>query len=320
MSKAAGKRLEAVSLSMLSAVASILMRFSMRFKSFRTVVANFVCRSYPDLIFDDRFHPIFLQAIAQSAESSPDLIKDLLCDDKFCYAFLRAFSERWHDTIIPEEIIDLLHYATRASIGYGQEGEDLILLRLLDMSKPGFYVDIGAHHPIRFSNTYAFYRAGWSGLNVDATPGSMKIFQALRPRDTNVEVAVSDSTHPMLFHVFKEGALNTFDASLAAEYMRQGWDLLYTKEVTPRSLASVLDEYLPIGQSIELMSLDVEGGELSVLESNDWERFRPGIIVLEVLDTSLAHLDNAPAVQFLKRIGYVPVAKLLNSTIMRVES
>ena len=305
---------------MASDMGSAVMHFSMRMKSLRTRIANFMWRSCPDLISDDRFRRNLLQAMTHSVESTPNLLKDLLHDDMFCNAFLRAFSERWHDTVIPEELMELLHYTTRASIGYGQEGEDLILLRLLDMSKPGFYVDIGAHHPIRFSNTYAFYRAGWSGLNVDATPGSMKIFQALRPRDTNVEVAVSDNTQPMLFHVFKEGALNTFDASLAAEYMRQGWDLLYTKEVTPRSLASVLDEYLPIGQSIELMSLDVEGGELSVLESNDWKRFRPGIIVLEVLDTSLAHLDKAPAVQFLKRIGYVPVAKLLNSTIMRVES
>ena len=41
---------------------------------------------------------------------------------------------------------------------YSQEGEDMILRRLFEKQIQGFYVDVGAHHPKRFSNTYYFYK------------------------------------------------------------------------------------------------------------------------------------------------------------------
>jgi len=66
---------------------------------------------------------------------------------------------------------------------YSQEGEDMILRRLFEKQLTGFYVDVGAHHPKRFSNTYFFYKQGWHGINIDAMPGSMKLFEKIRPRD-----------------------------------------------------------------------------------------------------------------------------------------
>lgn len=286
----------------------------------RISMAKSLWRDYPELVMDKRFHGNLLCCMAKAVEFTPELITELLRDEKFSVAFMRAFSKRWHDSEIPSSVLELVHHATQMSMSYGQEGEDIILLRLLDMTKHGFYVDIGAHHPIRFSNTYALYKAGWCGLNVDATPGSMEIFRTVRPRDINVEGAVSDKVRPMLFHVFEEGPLNTFDAVLAAGYVNLGWKLLHTQQITPCSLATLLAEHLPAGQTIDLMSLDVEGEELGVLASNDWDRYRPGTIVLEVLDTSLAQLEAAPTVKFLREKGYVPVAKLLNSTIMQLEA
>jgi hypothetical protein len=74
---------------------------------------------------------------------------------------------------------------------YSQEGEDRVLAHVLDIGRrdPGFYVDVGAHHPQRFSNTYAFYLAGWRGLNIEPRPGSLSLFQRLRPRDINLNLA-----------------------------------------------------------------------------------------------------------------------------------
>lgn len=286
----------------------------------RMSMAKSLWRDYPELVTDKLFHKNLLSYMAKAVEFSPELITDIFRDEKFCVAFMSAFSKRWHDSEIPLSVLELVHHATQMSMSYGQEGEDIILLRLLDITKNGFYVDIGAHHPIRFSNTYALYKAGWCGLNVDATPGSMEIFRTVRPRDINVEGAVSDKVRPMLFHVFEEGALNTFDEVLAAGYVNLGWKLLRTQQITPCSLATLFAEHLPAGQTIDLMSLDVEGEELGVLASNDWDRYRPRTIVLEVLDTSLAQLEAAPTVKFLREKGYVPVAKLLNSTIMQLEA
>lgn len=69
----------------------------------------------------------------------------------------------------------------------------MILSRFFEQKRTGFYVDVGAHHPTRFSNTYLFYLRGWHGVNVDAMPGSMAEFRRLRPRDLNIEALISST-------------------------------------------------------------------------------------------------------------------------------
>ena len=58
---------------------------------------------------------------------------------------------------------------------YSQEGEDMILRRIFE-EKNGFYVDVGAHHPRRFSNTYYFYKQGWTGISIEPNPQAAKAF------------------------------------------------------------------------------------------------------------------------------------------------
>ena len=52
----------------------------------------------------------------------------------------------------------------KPNLCYSQNGEDLILNRLFENKEKGFFIDVGAHHPIRFSNTYLFYKKGWSEM------------------------------------------------------------------------------------------------------------------------------------------------------------
>ena len=59
---------------------------------------------------------------------------------------------------------------------YSQEGEDLVLRRYLEGRTSGFYVDVGAHDPKRFSNTHLFYERGWRGINIEPSPAAMKNF------------------------------------------------------------------------------------------------------------------------------------------------
>ncbi len=61
-------------------------------------------------------------------------------------------------------------------LSYSQDGEDMVLRRLLGGQRSGFYVDVGAHHPFRFSNTCYFHRLGWRGINIDADPDAMALF------------------------------------------------------------------------------------------------------------------------------------------------
>jgi FkbM family methyltransferase len=202
---------------------------------------------------------------------------------------------------------------------YSQEGEDLIVARLFDGKSDGFYVDVGAHHPIRHSNTYLLYRRGWCGINIDATPGSMAEFRRLRPRDINVECLVASDPSPQCFYMFNEPALNTASRALANERPSENAQYKITNEfeLRPRSLASLLDEFLPKGKAIDLMSVDVEGLDLDVLRSNDWGRYRPALLLVEVLHTALPDLDRQEIVQFLSERNYRPIAKLYNTVVFR---
>ncbi len=197
---------------------------------------------------------------------------------------------------------------------YAQDGEDLILDRLLEGQHSGFYVDVGAHHPLRFSNTYLFYLRGWRGINIDAEPGSMRPFCKYRHRDINVECGVAAQPGKLPYFRFNEPALNTFDQAEAGLKDRPPYRLVEQVDVAVRRLDDLLAEHLPPGQAIDFLTIDVEGKDREVLESNDWVRFRPRFILAETLRTDMLHISSCPVVQFLSEQGYTPVAKAYNTT------
>ena len=201
-------------------------------------------------------------------------------------------------------------------LSYSQDGEDMILRRIFEGEKPGFYVDIGAHHPRRFSNTFHFHRQGWSGLNVDPNPDAIEAFGRERPSDINVCVGVSDKAGSLVYHVFNEPALNTFDADLAAERaLLPHYHLVGKRDVPVRRLDDLLQERLPSGQRIDFLSIDVEGLDLAVLRSNDWKRFRPRIVLAEARQRVAAALANDPIHVFAESAGYQLIAKTVNTLI-----
>lgn len=204
-------------------------------------------------------------------------------------------------------------------ISFAQEGEDLVLQRFFDGQHSGFYVDVGAHHPFRFSNTYFFYRLGWYGINVDASPGSMQPFVSARRRDINIEAAISESNAALTFHLFNEPALNTFDHAIAKERDgRKGYRIVGTTKILPMTLADLLDQHLPTGvETIDFLSVDVEGHDLSVLRSNDWARFRPMVVVAELVGATIEDFMRSELTKFMRSVGYVPVAKAVNSVFFK---
>jgi len=229
----------------------------------------------------------------------------------------RHSCSQFGNTKVPDSAITAFEATCGGVVHYGQEGEDILLEKLLGDRRSGFFVDVGAHHATRFSNTFALYRRGWRGINIDATPGSMESFRRFRPEDTNLEVAVSDNKETLSLSVFKESALNTTDEALARSYAEGGWSLTGTVDLEPRSLAEILEAHLLPGQKIDLLSIDVEGNEMAVLRSNDWDRFCPDTIVIEALDVSMTALHEAPAVVFLAEREFVPLSRLFNSIILR---
>lgn len=206
---------------------------------------------------------------------------------------------------------------------YSQEGEDVILLRLFQELEDGFYVDVGAHHPHRFSNTQLLYERGWHGINVDATPGSMSAFQKLRPRDINIEAAVGPAGEgPRTFYAFNEGALNSFDEDLSRRRLDNPYGHAITGEyqISFVPLADLLNEHLPSGIGINVMTVDVEGYDLQVLGSNDWGRFRPQYVLAECYGVLPRDLPQDRVYTFLGSQGYDFFAKTVNTVFFRDRS
>lgn len=192
---------------------------------------------------------------------------------------------------------------------YSQEGEDILIGALLATTPKGYYVDIGCHHPHRFSNTYLLYKRGWSGLCIDPLPGTRRAFARARPRDVVVEAGISLECGQLRYFMFNEAALNTFDPELAKiQAARTGFHIVRTITCPTRSLRTLLEEQ-GVGQ-IDFMTVDVEGFDLVVLRSNDWTRWRPRVLIVECLDARLDQISEDPIHAFLIEQGYLAVQKI----------
>jgi FkbM family methyltransferase len=198
---------------------------------------------------------------------------------------------------------------------YSQEGEDMILKRIFDRKKEGFFVDVGAYHPKKYSNTFYFYKLGWSGINIDAMPGSMKIFNKARPRDINLEMPVSSKKQILTYYAFNEPALNSFNKELSYERNgKDGYRIIFEKEIETLTLSDILDKYLPTTiKEIDFMSIDVETLDFDVLKSNDWKKYNPLIVLIEDLNFKIQDLSNSEIYNFLKQYNYDFFAKTVNT-------
>src|SRR5690554_515847 len=120
----------------------------------------------------------------------------------------------------PKKIKDFLAYhegdefSTRI---YSQEGEDILLRRIFEHNPPGFYVDVGAHHPFRFSNTKLLYDKGWHGINIEPNPKVKECFLKFRSRDTTVFAGVSALEGELTYFRYAHPAMNTFDERMVKE-------------------------------------------------------------------------------------------------------
>jgi FkbM family methyltransferase len=207
------------------------------------------------------------------------------------------------------------------NISYSQDGEDIVIAELFKDKLEGFYVDVGAHHPQRFSNTYYFYLKGWSGINIDAMPGSMKIFDDLRSRDINLEIPISDKSEILTYYEFDEPALNSFSLPLSQERITtSNYKIVAETQLKTHTLAEVLDKYIPPKQTIDFLSIDVEGLDYQVMSSNNWDKYKPKVILVEDLElSSLKNINTSKVCLFLEQRGYILLAKTIRTLIFKLE-
>jgi FkbM family methyltransferase len=164
-------------------------------------------------------------------------------------------------------------------ITYAQMMEDIILYRALrDVSaEQGFYIDIGGYHPMFDSVTKLFYDLGWRGVNVEPSAKQFPPFVADRPRDINLQVAVSDHEGEATFYELDQtSTLETRFVDTKSE--------LFTGEyrVQVVTLDRIFEQYAP--PEVHFLKIDVEGHEAAVIRGWDSNRFRPWILAIEAFE------------------------------------
>ncbi len=193
---------------------------------------------------------------------------------------------------------------------FSQEGEDIIINKYFSHKNNGFYVDVGAHHPFRYSNTYLLYKKGWNGINIDPTPGVKRLFDRTRKRDTNLELAIDKKSGKKVLFIFKDQALNTLSKTFANIIIKSGQSkLLNTISVKTQRLDNILDKYLKKEKQIDLLNIDVEGYEMNVLNSINWAKYRPNVIIIE----NIYKTDELR--KYLSDLNYLLYANTLSSNI-----
>lgn len=197
---------------------------------------------------------------------------------------------------------------------YSQGGEDIILLHLLrnyNLMKPsGFFVDVGAFHPHSDSNTFELYMRGWRGINIDATPNSMTEFNKYRPKDINLEIGISSENSVLDFYFFDDNStMNSFskDYLISIGMLNRVKKVLQIKTFT---LKEIFENHKIPSSGIDYLNIDAEGLDLEVINSNDFTKFRPKIISIEVSPiTTVNDICSNDIYKKLESLNYVCVAK-----------
>jgi FkbM family methyltransferase len=163
-------------------------------------------------------------------------------------------------------------------VSYAQNAEDVVLCRLL-VGDRGTYVDVGAGHPSEDSTTKLFYDRGWSGINIEPHPEIYAALDQCRTRDTNVPCAIGNFSGYADLYIYQDRwGWSTIAEQVAAKHRKRG--MCSTKlSVQVRPLNEVLLQLNP--RKIDLLNIDVEGSEASVLQSIDLRRWNPRVIVVE---------------------------------------
>ncbi len=167
------------------------------------------------------------------------------------------------------------------ALSYTQNMEDYHLALAFAGQERGFYIDVGAGHPVADNVSLWFYERGWSGLVAEPIPELAALYPRIRPRDQVYEGLIGRENGMVdFFHVDRLHGFSTTIQNHAEVAKEFGAD--YQRMQLPMMTLATICEKYQITQ-IDFLKIDVEGAESDVLAGNDWKRFRPRVIIAEAV-------------------------------------
>ena len=168
---------------------------------------------------------------------------------------------------------------------YALDGEDIAIKKYFKTENAGFFVDVGCYHPIQYNNTMLLYKKGWNGINIDISEFSIKLFNFCRPRDLNLNLAISNKNAIIEFYYQKKISLLSTIKKDQSDLVHQG--KVMKKKILSQKLTKVLDNTKYKNKKIDFLNIDTEGADLDVLESLDFARYSPRLVCVEIIPENL---------------------------------
>lgn len=209
--------------------------------------------------------------------------------------------QAWNRRSLPTSVMAM----RMAKCHYSQYGEDAVVEAIVrSRDRKGFFVDVGCFEPVSLSNTYMLYRQGWSGIAIDPNRDMAALWKKHRSRDRFVCCAVGEV--PGTIQYAKNVALPNESRVITGHESSSET----TISVPMRRLDEILATELKPGTQIDVMSVDCEGLDLSVLKSNDFLRFRPTVLIVEDEDKGSSEIAH-----YVEGLGYGLTGMTLKSRI-----
>lgn len=183
---------------------------------------------------------------------------------------------------------------------YSQSKEDLFISHYFKNKKKGFYLDIGAYHPTKFSNTQLLYNMGWNGMNIDLNQVSIDCFKIVRKRDINIRAAISNKI--VKKKIYGKFFFNPTNSLIANHYKK------HNENFSRKNISYVKTERINnlISRKIDFLNIDIEGLDLKVMKDLNLKKLRPNLICVEMLNNK----EKNEYIKYLKKFSYKLIKKI----------
>ena len=171
---------------------------------------------------------------------------------------------------------------------YSFNGVDLIIDYIFKNRVNGYYLDVGAQHPISNNNTYLLHKKGWKGINIDLDKKNIDLFNIARPNEINLNYAVSDIEGKSDLYFYHEASpINTLNKNVSSFQKAKVKEI---RSIQTTTLNNILEK-INLTRQINYMNIDVEGHEEKILDGFNISKYKPNVISIEYLDLSMKKLE-----------------------------
>lgn len=192
---------------------------------------------------------------------------------------------------------------------YSAHGEDVFIKKFFKNVKKGFFVDVGALHPINGSLTYNLYLNGWRGINIDMIKENLMLFNIFRKGDTNLNSAVSSRKGLIDAFFFEQGSgVNTNSQKWADMWSKKFKKVYKKRKVKKDTLDNILNNNL-VNKNFDLLNIDVEGHELDVLKGLNLKLYKPKLISVEIHVKKTKDIFSTKVYKYLNKFSYEIVSQ-----------